>query len=190
MLAVIKGDIIGSRQLIDQESWLGPLKNVLSKWGTTPKDWEVVWGDFFQLEIKNPEDVLIKAIEIKTCIKQTQPTKSHKNSSPVDVRMAIGIGEKDFSGTKISESNGSAFVHAGERFERLQKDNMTLGIKSPWKNFDKDFQLYLKLAGIFMDQWSVSSAELVEQVIHHPRYTQKELGAALNIKQSGVSSRW
>ncbi|WP_332910804.1 hypothetical protein [Algoriphagus boritolerans] len=35
--------------------------------------------------------------------------------------MAIGIGEKNYSGSKISESNGPAFVFAGEKFDRLKK---------------------------------------------------------------------
>ena len=53
MIAVIKGDIIASRTLNNQEQWLQPLKTLLTKWGRTPEEWELVWGDFFQIEISN-----------------------------------------------------------------------------------------------------------------------------------------
>ena len=73
MIAVIKGDIIASRKLTDQEKWLSPLKNLLSTWGKTPEQWELVWGDFFQIEIDHPEEALQKAFIIKTLIKKTEP---------------------------------------------------------------------------------------------------------------------
>ncbi len=190
MLAVIKGDIIRSRELINQESWLVPLKRLFSEWGKSPRNWEIVWGDFFQIEIADPAEALIKAIEIKTLIKKTQPSDNRKKISPIDVRMAIGIGEKTYSGSRISESNGSAFIFAGEKFDRLKKENITLGIKSPWGDFDRDINLYLRLAGIFMDKWSLSSVELMEAILHNPDQTQEELGNILGIKQSAVSSRW
>ncbi len=33
MIAVIKGDIIASRHLKDQEKWLSPLEQLLESWG-------------------------------------------------------------------------------------------------------------------------------------------------------------
>jgi hypothetical protein len=35
MIAVIKGDIIESRKLADQEKWLSPLKKLFGQWGNT-----------------------------------------------------------------------------------------------------------------------------------------------------------
>ncbi len=65
-----------------------------------------------------------------------------------------------------------------------------MGIKSPWTDFDEEINLYLKLAGIFMDKWTLSSAELVHAVLQNSTYTQEEMGKLLGIKQSGVSGRW
>ena len=64
MIAVVKGDIIASRKLVDQEKWLLPLKDLLSSWGESPKNWELVWGDFFQIEFQHPEEALQKIFEI------------------------------------------------------------------------------------------------------------------------------
>lgn len=181
MIAVIKGDIIASRTLNNQEQWLQPLKTLLTKWGRTPQEWELVWGDFFQLEISSPEEALMRALEIKAVIKKT---------GSIDVRMSIGIGEKTYVGTRISESNGPAFVNAGERFETLKKEKINLVIQSPWPDLDKEINLYLKLAGTIMDNWSASSAELMEIVLQKPEATQKEIGEMLGIKQNSVSGRW
>lgn len=190
MVSIIKGDIIASRKLINQEKWLLPLKNLFATWGSTPKNWEIIWGDFFQVEIVNSEDVLKKALEIKALIKKIEPMDERKKISTIDVRIAIGIGEKTYTGKSVSESNGPAFIYAGEKFALLKKENMNLGIKSSWKDFDEEINLYLKLAGTFMDKWSVSSAELIEIALNNPNLTQEEIGKILGLKQSAVSGRW
>ena len=153
MIAVIKGDIIASRNLTNQEKWLTPLKALFNTWGNSPKQWELAWGDSFQLEIGNPEDALLKALEIKSLIKKVEPVNTHKRSGAIDVRMAIGIGAKTYTGDRISESNGSAFINSGEKFEKLKKERTNLAIQSPWNKFDEEVNLYLKLAGIIMDKW-------------------------------------
>ena len=190
MIAVVKGDIIASRKLIDQEKWLLPLKNLLDTWGKSPKDWELVWGDFFQIEFPHPEDVLQKIFEIKALIKKIEPLDERKRKGTIDVRMAVGIGTKSYIGERISESNGTAFIYAGEKFDTLKKENVTMGLKSEWQDFDDEINLYLKLAGTFIDKWSVSSAELIEIALKKPTITQEEIGDILGIKQSGVSGRW
>jgi hypothetical protein len=190
MIAVIKGDIVNSRVLANPEPWLIPLQEVFSQWGNTPKDWELVWGDFFQVEISNPEEALHRAIQVKILVKKILLAGHDKTTSPVDVRMSVGIGEKTYSGAKISESNGPAFVYAGEKFDKLRKEKTNLAIQSPWPDLDKEINLYLKLAGLFMDNWSVSSAQLMDIIWNQPGITQGEIGDKLGIRQNSVSGRW
>lgn len=190
MIAIITGDIIASRKLVNQEKWLSPLKTLLASWGNNPRDWKLDRGDFFQVEITNIEEVLKKALEIKALIKKVTPVDEHKKISTIDVRLAIGIGEKSYTGESISESNGSAFINSGEKFDVLKKENITMGIKTPWQALDEEMNLYLKLAGTFMDRWSVSSAELMQIILNNPNITQEEIGKRLGIKQNSVSGRW
>lgn len=190
MVAIITGDIISSRKIVNQEKWLSPLKNLLESWGENPKDWKLDRGDFFQVEINNIDEALKKALQIKALIKSVKPNDENKKISTIGVRLAIGIGEKTYSGENISESNGPAFINSGEKFDVLEKENVTLGIKTPWKDFDEEINLFLKLAGTFMDKWSVLSAELMLIVINNPNITQDEIGKKLGIKQSAVSRRW
>lgn len=181
MIAVITGDIIASRKVVDQDKWLVPLKSLFSTWGKRSKDWELERGDFFQLEVKNPDDALKRALQIKALIKKVEL---------LDVRMAIGVGRKTYSGEYINESNGEAFIYSGEKFDLLDKENITIGIKTPWQYFDEEMNLYLKLAGIFMNKWTVSSAELMDIILKDPNITQEEIGKRLGIKQNSVSGRW
>ena len=123
-------------------------------------------------------------------IKKVEPPDKTKKSSTIDVRMAIGLGEKTYSGDSISENNGPAYIYSSEKFDILKKENVTIGIKSSWKNFDEEMNLYLKLAGTFMDKWTVSSAELIQIILNHPDITQEAIGQQLGIKQNSVSGRW
>src|SRR5690606_16283982 len=178
MIGVITGDIINSRKVADASSWLSRLKVALLDAGPTPKVWEVTRGDSFQVEIAQPEDVLQNALHIKALIKQI---------AGLDVRMAIGIGDKTYDAPKISEANGEAFVRSGRLFDQLKKN--TLAIRSPWDEVDKAINICLELALLTMDRWTPNSAEIVALTIEHPGKTQLELGKILQISQGRISER-
>lgn len=189
MIAIIKGDIIASRTLSSPEPWLHPLKSLLATWGQTPQEWELAWGDAFQLEIQNPELALHRALHIKALIKKTGANKDQPGAG-IDIRLSIGIGEKTYQGSRVSESNGPAYVRAGEKFDLLRREHSIFGLESPWPDFDEEMNLLFRLASLFMDEWSVSSAALMKLVLEHPESTQQELGRMLGIKQNSVSGRW
>ena len=178
MTSIITGDIIGS-QKIKNSDWIIDLKQLLSHFGTEQKDWEIYRGDSFQIEVKDPKEVLLVAIRIKSFLK----------SIKIDARMGIGIGSKNKSTLKISESSGKVFVNAGEVFDSLKKDKITMGIKTSNSTINETLNLMLQLALTIMDNWPQQSAEYVSAAIQHPTLTQKELGLKLNIKQASVSRR-
>src|SRR5687767_5457605 len=94
LIGIITGDIINSRNA-NPKQWLSVLKKTLTVDGASPQKWEIYRGDSFQHEVTNPAEALLTAIRIKANI------KSIKN---LDVRLAIGIGEKEFGTGKITES--------------------------------------------------------------------------------------
>lgn len=187
MIAVLKGDIIGSRSISQPELWLKPLKEYFKKWGQTPAAWEITGGDGFQLKIKNPEEGLQTAIEIKALLKST--SLPEKNAG-LDARLAIGIGDETYAARRISESNGPAYVYAGDVFDTMRREKTTMLQQSPFADFDAEINLMLKLAGIYMDNWSVPSATLAWLVLTNSGVTQEWLGKQLSISQSSVSGRW
>ena len=177
--SVITGDIVHSR-MSHQSAWLGKLRKVLSLEGSSPRSWAIYRGDSFQVEVKDPAHALLTAIRIKAAIKTT------KN---LDVRMAIGVGDKKFAGKRVVESGGQAFVLSGETLETLKKSKQTLAIRTAWSDFDKEMNVCLRLACIPMDDWTPTSAELVEILTTKKRLTQKALAKRLGISQPSISER-
>ena len=172
--AIITGDIINSRKETPIV-WLPYLKEALNAYGKEPRQWEIYRGDSFQLEV-SPQQALEAAIFIKATIKQNKG---------IDVRIAIGLGEKDYDSEKITESNGSAFVRSGECFENLKKQ--TLALQSDSEAFDTTLNLMLQLASLNMNHWLPATARIVKASMENPNFNQKELAASLENSQSNIS---
>jgi hypothetical protein len=108
-----------------------------------------------------------------------------KQKKNIDVRIAIGLGEKDYDAEKLTESNGSAFVHSGECFQNLKKQNLAL--KSGIATFDKTLNLMLKLATLTMDNWLPATSRVVKTAMDNPNTNQNELASILDKSQSNIS---
>lgn len=155
------------------------LKKELDKVGPSPKKWEIFQGDSFQLELTQPEDSFMVAMKIKCLLK----------AKSIDVRMAVGIGEKDHPAASVTESNGQVFLFSRGKFELLKREKQTLAIKTPWPELDCDMNLILKFASIAMSKWTPSSAEAMKIALEKPNLIQEALGKKLGIKQNAVSGR-
>lgn len=175
MQAILTGDLVNSRKA-DPNLWLNDLKSVLNRYGKEPADWEIYRGDSFQIAT-TPDFALELALLIKATCKQ------HKS---LDARIAIGIGEISYRSGKVTQSNGTAFVHSGECFEALKKQ--TLGIRTPWENFDAAFQVILQLVSQSSDNWTVATSEVIAKALENPEMNQKQLAVLLDRKsQSSIS---
>jgi len=179
MIAVLTGDIIHSSR-VSPEKWLKSLQGALQSLGNSPKNWEIYRGDSFQTEVSNPLDALQISIKIKAAIKAIKG---------LDVRIGIGIGEKTYEAARVTESNGSAFVNSGHRFDALVKEKINLGIQSLWPDFDREMNLYLRLGLIAMDNWTPNGARMVLLALDNQNLSQTELGKLEGIKQNTVSTR-
>lgn len=180
MTSVITGDIINSRKQKEPEVWINTLKNALSNLSSDTKYWQIYRGDSFQIEIRDYHSSFTAAIYIKACIQMIKG---------LDVRLAIGVGNKTYDGNDVTESNGEAFVFSGEIVETLKKEKQNLRIKTKNPDIDKELNLYFKLALITMDNWSVNSAEIVKLSIENPDALQSELGKLIGINQNAISNR-
>ncbi len=178
MTSIITGDIINSRKL-PSTVWMSGLKQLFNTKGEAPIKWEIYRGDEFQLEIDNPAEALLTAIQIKAYLKTVQ----------LDARISIGIGDKTYQAETISESNGSAFINSGELFDVLKKRKITLAVNSGHAELDSEINLMLQLGLTFIDNWSVQSAELVLATISNDSLSQEEIGKQLGINQAAVSRR-
>ena len=180
MTSILTGDIIKSRSVKNPEIWLTTLKEALNKCSSNSSQWNIYRGDSFQLELENIAESFKAAIYIKACIKTIKG---------LDVRIAIGIGEKTFSGNSIVESNGEAFQFSGETLENLKKEKVNLKIKTTNEQLDQKLNLYFELALNIMDNWTTNAAEIVKLYMEQPQALQEELGKQIGINQNAVSSR-
>lgn len=174
MIAVITGDIMNSRMGAPSE-WLDNLKAVLSQYGKEPKQWEIYRGDSFQLTL-SPEIALNAAFHIKSAIKL---------SPDHDVRMAIGLGDETSSASKITESNGQAYVRSGEGFEALKKNSLI--IQSGNSELDEALNIMIGLAMLTANNWTSTAAKAIVTSLEHANKPQKVIAALLNKSQSSVS---
>jgi Trp operon repressor len=167
MIAIITGDIIDSRK-VHPEIWLPSLKSYFSALAPDNEKWEIYRGDSFQIEVP-AANALEVALSIKALI---------KSNTIIDVRMAIGIGEKDFNAKKVTESYGTAFINSGEAFEKLK--NNTLLLKSPFAHFNEDFNPVLKLLCLIADNWKPATAATIYYKLLHKELMQKEIAEKLS----------
>ena len=179
MIGVLTGDIVNSMK-VNARAWIKVLRKELRQTGDTPKYWEIYRGDSFQAEVSDPANALDSAIQLKAAMRTLHG---------IDVRIAIGIGSKTFNSEKITESNGSAFVHSGEKYEELRSKKLEMAIKSPWADFDTEVNLYIKLLLVAMKYWTTISAESLHTAMKNPEKSQAELGKMMHVKQNAVSAR-
>ena len=174
MVAVITGDIVNSRT-VNSEIWLPKLKEYFSKIISDSEKWEIYRGDSFQIEVD-----IEKALEIAICIKALI-----KSNNKIDVRMSIGIGEKNFKGKKITESYGTAYINSGESFEKIK--NNTLILRSPFEEFDEYFNPILRLLSFISNNWKPVTSETMFYTLTHRDLLQKEIAERLSKDKTTVN---
>jgi hypothetical protein len=174
MEAIITGDIINSKQ-VEPEKWIKVLKTTLQQYGETPKNWEIFRGDSFQLELR-PKKAILATLHLKSSIKQFQN---------LDVRVGIGIGEIEYRSSRITESNGSAFVRSGECFDALKKQNIMFN--SGKKELNQAINTMLDLSLYISDKWTTTVSKIIKLAIENPNLKQMQLAERLNKSQSNIS---
>ena len=181
MKATITGDIVHSQSVNKPEIWLKPLKGLFSKFGDSPADWEIFRGDSFQI-IVPAKDALRVSILVKSVIKK-QEYKS------LDARLAIGISREEIRADRVSEATTEAFVFSGQLLDSLKDKKVRLAVKTPWQEFDDEFNMMFKLALVIMNSWTSNSAEVAELLFSISGITQVEISKRLGIAQSSVNDR-
>lgn len=175
--AILTGDVVNSRE-VSSNIWLQELKSEMNKLGAEPKKWELYRGDSFQLEVA-PEEALDTAIRIKLAMIEI---------AGLNARIAIGVGEKDYSSVRITESNGEAFVFSGTAFDQMKK--RTLVIQTVDKKFNELMNALLDFGSFLIDGWSESIAKVVRTTLDHPEKKQVEIARMLGVSQANISDTY
>ena len=102
------------------------------------------------------------------------------------MRLAIGIGEIDYIGEALSESDGEAFHFSGRALDKLKSKRSRLAIVS-----DDEFAGELKTMAVLVDAIISKTTALQCQVINHKLlgHTEFSIAETLEINQSSVNQR-
>ncbi len=176
MIAIITGDIKNSRTR-PTEDWLEKLTAFFNQIGDSPNIWELYRGDEFQIKVP-PKKALEIAIHIKAIVRTVKG---------LDVRLGIGLGSEDYSSSRITQCNGTAYIHSGHVFEDTKSEGINLKIKTDSKILDSQLNLMLKFGLTFMDHWPVTSAKMICYMFDHPQATQTEVALHFEVSQPYIS---
>jgi hypothetical protein len=182
MIAVLTGDIVSSRRIADKRQWLKRLQEIIEKRSGLSKvpKWGVFRGDGFQVELAAPADALRIAILIRTGLKSGQGT---------DARIAIGIGDKGYTGKSVNESDGEAYQSSGALLDSFKNSQHRLEMKSPWPEIDQQMNISLQFASVIIDDWTQAEAEIAWLKMSEVK-TQVEMAKKLKISQPAVHKRF
>ncbi len=189
MKAVITGDIINSSEYSSEdrglvisalESAAGYLKSRDSCRYT------IYRGDSVQALLDDPGHALWHTAYLKSTLKALKRAEKDR-SSMADIRIAIGLGEVSFLKDKLEVSTGEAFEYSGRALDKMKSSGSRMAIKSGNPVFDDQWNTILGLTDVVMDKWSVSSAEVVRELL--TGRSEKEISQKLKISPPAVSQR-
>jgi hypothetical protein len=151
-----------------------------------PMKSEMYRGDSFQCLLNRPSDALRAALIIKTRIRSIDRSEDSQRSETLDARIAIGIGEVEKTQTKISTSNGIAFILSGHLLDEMKDNKQTFGISTTDK-----FQDELETESILLDNILSKTTPLQCEVLNLKLsgYSEIEIARKFKIGQSAVNQR-
>jgi hypothetical protein len=177
MNAIIAGDIINSQQHHPDE-YLIVLKEVLSEY-SKDEMFQIYRGDSFQALVSKPALALQASIKLKAALKRIDS---------LDVRIAIGLGTVDIIDNNIAVSSGNALKRSGVLLDSLKEEEQNIMVQSDHP-LDQYMNTALKMALLYMDNWTENGAAVVYELLKHPKITQEEIGKKLGVQQATASRR-
>lgn len=156
--AIITGDIVDSTKLTleEREVMLSSLKAIPEVLNPLQTDLsiEIFRGDGFQIGVANVVSALTAAIVVRAWLKSI-PLGKHI----LDARLAVGIGNINFSSDSLSTSDGEAFQLSGRLLDGMRKSR--LEIETPWNSVNDELRLSTAFADDIISSWSRRQCETI-----------------------------
>lgn len=146
-------------------------------------------GDSFQMLVHDTRTALQTAMLFKTAVNKTvkdEKRRSRGQKIRFDIAVSLGLGEVT-QDRPLAEQNEPPFVLSGRGLERLKAHRQTVGIFTGNASADRNYENLLFLYQWIMNQWSLTSAELVYFKLWG--LTEREIAAELGISQPAVNQR-
>jgi hypothetical protein len=187
--AILTCDLVGFSKL-NSKTRLSLIDRVKVLIGTlsseTQAEYIIYRGDSLQGILHRSWEALRHAIRLKAYIKSYRIDKGTR-STQADIRISIGIGTIDYLGETLLDSDGPAFRYSGRTLDTMKKGGRSLKLTTPNDPTNKKWDLILTLLEEIMDQWTISSAEVVWRLLSG--MDDKGIANDLNISHPAVSLR-
>lgn len=144
-------------------------------------------GDNVQVEIEDPVKALRIALMLKTAVKRISFDKVKKRRSPVDARIAIGVGEVDAERDSVNTSFGEAYLLSGRTLDSMKKAKRLIEIRTGDKETDRELSTELRLLEVIMNNWKITSADVLFLTLSG--LDEKQVSQELGISQPAVNQR-
>jgi hypothetical protein len=122
------------------------------------KKHEFYRGDSFHTLLNEPETGLELATLLRLCVRKMQPSRLKK---PLDIRIAIGLGEIDTPIKKLSTATGEAFVLSGRELDKLSQTEQCLSIVTKSNSANEAFQILSEYSDLLLANISYTQAEVL-----------------------------
>lgn len=155
--AIITADIVNSSLLraTELEEVLAAINALIHPYA---KKHEFYRGDSFHTLLNAPEDGLELATLLRLCVRKMQPSRLKK---PLDIRIAIGLGEIDTPIKKLSTATGEAFVLSGRELDKLSQTEQCLSIVTKSNSANEAFQILSEYSDLLLANISSTQAEVL-----------------------------
>lgn len=187
--AVITCDLINSSkyEVDDRNIIISRMKEFVNKWNDSETSEYLIYrGDSMQGLIHDPSQALKQAIFLKSFIKSVK-LRNSKRSTNADIRISIGIGEIDYKGIAVLESDGEAFQNSGRTLDVMKRKGRSLALTTSDPEQNSKWEVILLLMEDVIEQWTIQSAEIIWRLIDG--WNEKGLKEHFKISQPAISLR-
>jgi hypothetical protein len=180
---ILTGDITGFTYIksVQRSTLISELRTLITSWVDNPAHAEVFRGDSFQLLLKDFPDILKRSLQMRCWLK----SKSTKQKSILDAKIAIGIGEIAYFNQRILDADGEAFHLSGRTLDTMKSSG--LRIMTSKKELNEQLEIITMLMDAIMANWTSGQAQALFMVLENK--TQVQIAEELKIAQSAVNNR-
>jgi actin-like ATPase involved in cell morphogenesis len=158
IVSVLTGDIVNSSKIpAAGVSLMKSLNKFLNQQKKNYPDikFEIYRGDAFQIVLFQPELAIKLATLIRTFVISSSPTPTQR----YDVRISIGLGTADKLDSKVTLSNGQAFIFSGHGLDKI-KIKERLVFKSGDEQLNSDMFISTTALSVIISQWTLKRAKI------------------------------
>jgi len=165
------------------------------------KDAQMFRGDSYQLLVDDITQVLKKSIQLICWFKLNSDRfslagRDVKLEKPVflGTRLSIGIGEIDYEGKNVLDSDGEAFHLSGRNFDLLNKDEI-IRLTTADKKSNEIFEMLFMFMNSIIRSWTPNQAETIFHLLDKEDNTQEQVAKKLEMTQPAIAlslraARW